>query len=169
MRRKQQINLLVSTLLVGLAITAVVAALFLPLNAASDSSRTRVASSQSSSARFGHTARPKLEAFNGLTSRSLQGPLFDPPPIAEPEPESEPELPPPPPPEVQLVATMLEETGISHALFAQSDGTVLVRSVGQTISENGGEVTVCQITERSVQLSHEGNEFTLELPGEPIE
>ncbi|MFC1759881.1 hypothetical protein ACFL2H_14130 [Planctomycetota bacterium] len=169
MRRKQRTTLFVSILVIVAAIGVIVAAVYVPLNVDTSASQTRITSSKDSSARFGHTTRPKLEAFGGIARRSLQGPLFDPPPVEEPEPEPEPELPPKPPPEVQLLATMLEEPGTSHALFSQPDGSVLVRSVGQTIGEEGAAVRISQITERQVKLSFEGNEFTLELPPEPIE
>ncbi|MCA9214547.1 MAG: hypothetical protein KDB27_15855 [Planctomycetales bacterium] len=167
MNRRRRIHGAPGLLLACVGIGAVALAVYLPVSVDSGSARTRVASVRDNAARFGHTNRPNEEDFSSFINRSLQGPLFDPPPPVEPEPAPEPELPPPPLPEVRLLATMMETGGTSHALFSQMDGTILVRGVGDSIGEDGVAARVERITQDQVFISFDGNEFTLVLPKEP--
>lgn len=100
-------------------------------------------------------AGPTVQA---LARRQFQRPLFDPPPPPPPV------VKPPPPPTVPftLLATM-PESGGGQAMFTDSQGAIVIKSLGEEVPASSGRARLTEITNDHVLFRCEETVITLEL------
>lgn len=91
-----------------------------------------------------------LSSFEDVMSRRLQAPLYDPPPKAAPPPKAVQRK---PPPQVRLLATMIEP-GLRQAMFSDPRGNILIRKVGQQVSDQSTSAELVEISDNKVVLRH---------------
>ncbi|MEE2936424.1 MAG: type II secretion system protein N [Planctomycetota bacterium] len=111
---------------------------------------------------------PNLDA--ATISRSLRGPLYDPPPPKpkpkpEPRPTPEPVPPPEPPPprlEFTLVGTIIE-AGQSLAMIEDADGNFDVKGEGESLELTPTGITVRSVASEEVTLDWMGRIETVVL------
>jgi len=93
-----------------------------------------------------------------LARRQFQRPLFDPPPPPPPVVEKKP----PPTVSVKLLATMPEPGG-GQAMFADSQGAIVIKSLGEDVAASSGRAQLTEIANDHVLFRCEETVITLKL------
>ncbi len=113
-------------------------------------------------------ANPEPNLDNAITTRSLRGPLYDPPP---PKPKTKPKPTPPPTPrpepppprlEFTLVGTIIK-SGQSLAMIEDADGNFDVKGEGESLELTPTGITVQNVTSEQVTLNWMGRTETVVL------
>ena len=100
-----------------------------------------------------------------IASRSLRGPLYDPPPPqARPKPEPVPAAAPPRQPQLDLtlVGTIIEENE-SVAILSDASGQFDIKGIGESLELVPAGVTVESIESEQVTLQYQGHQSTIQL------
>lgn len=104
-----------------------------------------------------------------MAMRSLRGPLYDPPPMAQrptPPPQPPPQSPPRVEPkarlDVRLVGTIINDDR-SVAIVSDASGKLDVKSRGETLELSPAGIVIDTIDSQTVTLSYQGRQSTIEL------
>jgi hypothetical protein len=110
------------------------------------------------------------ESKSPLAMRSLRGPLYDPPTVAQRPPTPAPKPPPTPPPRVEskprldlrLVGTIINADR-SVAIVSDASGNLDVKGRGETLELSPPGITIDAIDSQAITLSYQGRQSTIEL------